>query len=37
MTESVAGSVAYLTGEYPKASHTFILREIVARDEFSTR
>jgi hypothetical protein len=22
--------IAYLTGEYPKASHTFILREIAA-------
>jgi glycosyltransferase involved in cell wall biosynthesis len=27
---SVAGPIAYLTGEYPKASHTFILREIEA-------
>ena len=25
--------VAYLTGEYPKASHTFILREITALEE----
>ena len=30
MTEASAGPVAYLTGEYPKASHTFILREIAA-------
>ena len=25
-----AGPIAYLTGEYPKVSHTFILREIMA-------
>ena len=29
-----AGPIAYLTGEYPKVSHTFILREIAAlRDQ----
>lgn len=27
---SISGPIAYLTGEYPKVSHTFILREIAA-------
>ena len=30
MNESAIPRLAYLTGEYPKASHTFILREIAA-------
>jgi glycosyltransferase involved in cell wall biosynthesis len=30
MSDPASLRIAYLTGEYPKASHTFILREIVA-------
>lgn len=30
MTEARPGPIAYLTGEYPKVSHTFIEREIAA-------
>jgi glycosyltransferase involved in cell wall biosynthesis len=30
MTEPQDGPVAYLTGDYPKVSHTFILREVQA-------
>jgi glycosyltransferase involved in cell wall biosynthesis len=30
MTETPTGPVAYLTGDYPKVSHTFILREVQA-------
>ncbi len=30
MTASQSGSVAYLTGQYPKVSHTFIQREVAA-------
>lgn len=30
MTETQTGPVAYLTGDYPKVSHTFILREVQA-------
>lgn len=29
-TDQPTGSIAYLTGEYPKASHTFIQREVEA-------
>ena len=28
--DAVAGPIAYLTGDYPKVSHTFILREVQA-------
>lgn len=30
MTDAIDGPVAYLTGDYPKVSHTFILREVQA-------
>jgi glycosyltransferase involved in cell wall biosynthesis len=30
MTETTDGPIAYLTGDYPKVSHTFILREVQA-------
>jgi glycosyltransferase involved in cell wall biosynthesis len=29
-TEAVSGPIAYLTGEYPRVSHTFIQREVAA-------
>ena len=31
ISEQIGGPIAYLTSEYPKVSHTFILREIEAR------
>ena len=36
-SEAPVGSVAYLTGCYPMASHTFIQREIAALRRFGAR
>ena len=36
-TKGAVGPVAYLTGHYPKASHTFILREIAALEARGVR